>query len=192
MDSSVTGSSPARWPPPPPPHDAIEMAIKAIAMRPRSEDRQPMNFGERVGLDRFDPSMKAKRLTVCPSRQRSSRLQEGYCETAIERLSLRSPSFPASFAKTAFIIFAYNKASTNPGCWHFKLSHIRPWKCTNCRPETENPTLADFFLGKLDDPNAIKPESHVYTSSAVSWCHVDDLPQHTENAPILAELWNSA
>ncbi len=56
----------------------------------------------------------------------------------------------------------------------------------------ENPTLAEFCLGQLDDPNAIKPEFHVYTASAVSWCHVaDDLPQYTENAPLLAELWNS-
>ncbi len=57
---------------------------------------------------------------------------------------------------------------------------------------TESPTLVDFLLGQLDDPNAIKPEFHVYTASAVSWCHVaDDLPQHTENAPVLAELWSS-
>ena len=25
----------------------------------------------------------------------------------------------------------------------------------------ENPTLADFSLGQLDDPNAIKPEFHI-------------------------------
>ncbi len=56
----------------------------------------------------------------------------------------------------------------------------------------ESPTLAEFCLGQLDDPNAIKPEFHFHTASAVSWCHMaDDLPHHTENAPILAELWNS-
>jgi hypothetical protein len=56
----------------------------------------------------------------------------------------------------------------------------------------ENPTMADFSLGQLDDPNVIKPEFHFHTASAVSWCHVaDDLPQHTENAPILAQLWGS-
>jgi len=56
----------------------------------------------------------------------------------------------------------------------------------------ENPSLADFCLGQLDDPNVIKPEFHFHTASAVSWCHMaDDLPHHTENAPILAELWGS-
>ena len=57
---------------------------------------------------------------------------------------------------------------------------------------TENPSLADFCLGQLDDPNVIKPEFHIHTASAVSWCHMaDDLPHHTENAPIVAELWGS-
>jgi len=70
--------------------------------------------------------------------------------------------------------------------------------CGNCgstlgMQKTENPTLADFCLGQLDDPNAIKPEFHFHTASAVSWCHVaDDLPQHTENGPIIDELWGSA
>ncbi len=54
----------------------------------------------------------------------------------------------------------------------------------------DNPKLADFCLGSLDDPNAIKPEFHMFTSTQVSWCEMaDGLPRHDEGAPELEKLW---
>ncbi len=54
----------------------------------------------------------------------------------------------------------------------------------------ENPKLADFALGCLDDPNIIKPESHQFTSTQVSWCQLhDDLPRYTEASEEVANLW---
>ncbi len=54
----------------------------------------------------------------------------------------------------------------------------------------DNPKLASFRLGCLDDPNAIKPQFHHFTSTQVSWCDVaDNLPRHTEGAPELMKLW---
>jgi hypothetical protein len=54
----------------------------------------------------------------------------------------------------------------------------------------ENPKLADFPLGCLDDPNIIKPESHMFTSTQISWCELkDDLPRYAEGSPDVAKLW---
>ena len=54
-----------------------------------------------------------------------------------------------------------------------------------------DPKLADFSLGCLDDPNAIRPEFHMFTSTQVSWCEVaDSLPRHAEGAPELEKLWS--
>ncbi len=54
----------------------------------------------------------------------------------------------------------------------------------------DNPKVADFCLGSLDDPNAIKPEFHVFTSTQVGWCDMaDGLPRHAENAPEMEKLW---
>ncbi len=45
----------------------------------------------------------------------------------------------------------------------------------------------DFFaitLGSLDDPNALKPECHIWVSAKVAWLNLDDgLPQFPEGAP---------
>ncbi len=54
----------------------------------------------------------------------------------------------------------------------------------------DNPKLADFSLGCLDDPNAIRPEFHMFTSTQVSWCEMaDGLLRHAESAPELDKLW---
>ena len=53
-----------------------------------------------------------------------------------------------------------------------------------------DPKLMDFTLGCLDDPNAIRPDFHVHTSTQVSWCEVaDGLPRHAESAPEMEKLW---
>ncbi len=54
----------------------------------------------------------------------------------------------------------------------------------------EDPKLIEVNLGCLDNPNAIRPEFHIFTSTQVSWCEIDDgLPRHAENAPELDKLW---
>ena len=54
----------------------------------------------------------------------------------------------------------------------------------------DNPKLADFSLGCLDDPNQIRPNFHMHTDSQVDWCRVTDgLPRHPKGAPELDNLW---
>lgn len=53
-----------------------------------------------------------------------------------------------------------------------------------------SPKWADFTLGCLDDPNAIRPGFHVFTSTQVSWCEMaDGLPRHAEGEPEQAKIW---
>lgn len=53
-----------------------------------------------------------------------------------------------------------------------------------------DPKLVDFNLGCLDDPEAIKPNGHVFTSSRIGWFEVaDSLPRHAEQPPDLESLW---
>ncbi|MDX1401972.1 MAG: GFA family protein [Kiloniellales bacterium] len=53
----------------------------------------------------------------------------------------------------------------------------------------DNPKFVDFGLGCLDEPNAISPSFHIFTSTQVSWCEVaDGLPRYGESAPELNQL----
>ncbi len=53
-----------------------------------------------------------------------------------------------------------------------------------------DPKLMDFNLAGLDDPEAIKPNCHVWTSSRIGWFEVaDSLPRHAELSPDLESLW---
>ena len=46
------------------------------------------------------------------------------------------------------------------------------------------PESVDVTVGSLDDPNAIAPTAHIWTSSQLRWLHVeDDLPRHREGTP---------
>jgi hypothetical protein len=55
----------------------------------------------------------------------------------------------------------------------------------------DNPKLADFSLGCLDDPNAIQTQFHIFTSTQVSWCEIaGGLPRHAKREPDLAEQWS--
>ena len=57
--------------------------------------------------------------------------------------------------------------------------------------EVGDSTLVAVNLGCLDDSNLIKPELHMFTSTQVSWCEIDDvLPRHPESSPKLAKLWD--
>lgn len=54
----------------------------------------------------------------------------------------------------------------------------------------ENPKLMDFNLGSLDNPELIKPDRHLFTSSQVTWCKIDDdLPRYPEGSPETGKLW---
>jgi GNAT superfamily N-acetyltransferase len=50
---------------------------------------------------------------------------------------------------------------------------------------TAQPGWIDVTVGSLDDAEAVRPDSHIWTASQLSWLHLDDdLPRHTAAAPV--------
>jgi hypothetical protein len=50
--------------------------------------------------------------------------------------------------------------------------------------ELAAPDLLDVTLASLDDPAAIPPDHHIWTSSRIAWFEVaDDLPRYPERGP---------
>ena len=61
--------------------------------------------------------------------------------------------------------------------------------CRDCGTELyftllDDPPSLSLNLGTLDEPEAVRPTRHIWTSSQVSWFDVaDGLPRHAEHAP---------
>ena len=61
--------------------------------------------------------------------------------------------------------------------------------CRDCGTELyftllDDPPSLSLNLGTLDDPEAVRPTKHIWTSSQLSWFDVaDGLPRHAEHAP---------
>ena len=50
--------------------------------------------------------------------------------------------------------------------------------------EIAQPEQLDVTLASLDDPEAVRPSHHIWTSSRISWFDVaDDLPRYPEHGP---------
>jgi hypothetical protein len=88
--------------------------------------------------------------------------------------------------------FAFTKGE--PRAYESSPGFVR-LSCSGCgsalgMQAKKDPKLADFSLGCLDDPNAIKPEFHQFTADRVPWCEIaDDLPRYPKGAPELSKLW---
>ena len=49
---------------------------------------------------------------------------------------------------------------------------------------TAEPGWIDVTVGSLDEPSALSPDSHIWTSSQLTWLRIeDDLPRHAAAAP---------
>ena len=49
---------------------------------------------------------------------------------------------------------------------------------------TAEPVTLDVTLASLDDPEAIRPIHHIWTTSGIAWFETaDDLPRHAESRP---------
>lgn len=48
----------------------------------------------------------------------------------------------------------------------------------------QSPGFIDFTLASLDDPGAVTPQYHIWTSSRIRWLHPqDELPEFTDAGP---------
>ena len=114
-----------------------------------------------------------------------------YCHCSMCRRNSGGGMFLAS-ATVPIEGFAFTKGK--PATYESSPGNLRLF-CGACGSPlgaqvAEDPKLIEINLGCLDDPNLIKPELHIFTSSQVSWCEIDDgLPRHAEDAPELEKLW---
>ena len=50
--------------------------------------------------------------------------------------------------------------------------------------EVSQPDRVDVTVGSLDQPNDVFPEDHIWTSSRLSWLHMNDgLPEYAQESP---------
>lgn len=50
--------------------------------------------------------------------------------------------------------------------------------------EISQPDRVDVTVGSLDAPNDLSPEDHIWTSSRLSWLHINDgLPEYLQASP---------
>ena len=53
--------------------------------------------------------------------------------------------------------------------------------------EIAEPDELDVTLASLDDPEAVRPSHHIWTSSRIGWFEVaDDLPRYPERGPVVS------
>ena len=57
--------------------------------------------------------------------------------------------------------------------------------------QKDNPKLISVRVGCLDDPGAVRPNVHVFTSTQVRWCEIaDNLPRYAKSGPEVDRVWS--
>ncbi|MGQ0658047.1 MAG: GFA family protein [Chromatiales bacterium] len=116
-------------------------------------------------------------------------VNSGYCHCRMCQRSSGAPvtawaTFPIeSFRLTAGVLTTYQ--SSAEAVRHF---------CGHCgTPITfrnlHGPTTLDVTLSSLDDPEALPPQFHIWTSSQRRWLHIaDELPRYPDGGPDTAQV----
>ena len=108
----------------------------------------------------------------------------GYCHC---RLCQRSTGAPVvSWLNMASEGFAWTRGE--PAVYRSSPEAERLF-CPTCGTQMvfrviAEPRLLDVTLGSLDDPEAVRPDHHIWTTSRIGWFDTsDDLPRHLERGP---------
>ena len=108
-------------------------------------------------------------------------IDAGYCHC---RLCQRSTGAPVvSWLSMASEGFAWTKGE--PAVYRSSAEAERLF-CPTCGSQMvfrviAEPQLLDVTLASLDDPEAIRPDHHIWTASRIGWFDTrDDLPRHPE------------
>ena len=111
-------------------------------------------------------------------------LDAGYCHCATCRKSSGAPA--VAWGTVATKAFQFTKGK--PVAYASSLSANR-FFCGACGTQlvfqyANDPQTTDFTLGSLNDPEAVKPEYHIWTMSRVEWFETsDELPRHIDRGP---------
>ena len=140
------------------------------------EEITPMTGGCLCGAVRF-------RITAAP-------LLTNYCHCTMCQKHGGGP-----FMVGATVPFkGFNFTKGKPAAYESSPGNLRLF-CGACGSplgarEVKDSKLVAVNLGCLDNSNLIKPELHMFTSTKVSWCDIDDgLPRHAAGSPELRKLW---
>jgi hypothetical protein len=114
----------------------------------------------------------------------SDRIDAGYCHC---RLCQRSSGAPV-LAWVSFPVDRFTFLEGEPAT-HASSAIGRRQFCPSCGTQigfcdTRTPARIDVNIASLDDPAAIEPEYHIWTSSQLPWLHIaDDLPRYADDGP---------
>ena len=114
-------------------------------------------------------------------------LQAGYCHCRLCQRSTGAPVLP--WASVPLDGFAYTRGT--PVDYRSSAWGMRQF-CGGCGAQilyrdAGSPTEISINLTTLDDPAAIVPDHHIWTSSRIRWFEVaDDLPRYAEQGPASA------
>ncbi|MEH6591666.1 MAG: GFA family protein [Halioglobus sp.] len=112
-------------------------------------------------------------------RSDSEPVEKGYCHCSICRKTTGAPVL--AFASFRVEGFTYTKGE--PKIFKSSSRGQREF-CGTCGTqicfrESEMATTVDVNSGALDEPDAVAPDHHIYTSSRLEWLRfADQLPEH--------------
>ena len=100
-----------------------------------------------------------------------------------------------SSAAATFPFESYTLIQGDPRINHTS-AHYSRMSCRQCgsilggRQSGDSPKLVTIRLGNLDNPSALKPTSHVFTSTRVEWCNIDEgLHTFANMSPEQKSIW---
>ncbi|MBN7819956.1 GFA family protein [Bowmanella yangjiangensis] len=108
----------------------------------------------------------------------------GYCYCRLCQRASGSPTL--AWLTVAVDTFSYTKGT--PGIFASSPAYQREF-CPTCgtpvvfRKQQAAKTV-DVTLCSLDNPDSVKPQYHIWTTSQPVWHHIgDNLPQYSDNGP---------
>ncbi len=111
-------------------------------------------------------------------------LDAAYCHCTLCRRAAGAPAVP--WGTVAVEGFAFTKGK--PAVYRSSERGERKF-CARCGTQLTfqyvgNAKTIDFTLASLSDPEAVKPQYHIWTKSRVAWFDTADaLPRHEEKGP---------
>jgi hypothetical protein len=103
-----------------------------------------------------------------------------YCHCRMCRRAAAAPVVARLTVANA--AFAWTRAA--PAVYHSSAEAERLF-CPACGTQLalrDEPDYLDVMLATLDDPAAVRPSYHIWTSSRIAWFDTsDDLPRYAEN-----------
>ena len=107
----------------------------------------------------------------------------GYCHCSMCRKSSGAPVIAAASVPRDSLVILRGEESLRRYRSSAAVTRIF---CTTCGGQLffdipDEPETIDFWIGSLDDPDAVPPTFHIYVADSVRWLDIhDDLPKYAQ------------